>query len=151
MKVEYCNGGSTMKTQLAFIAAATILVLTASAFAHHPFSAEYDWTKPVTLAGTVSKIDWTNPHATLYIDAKDENGQMKQWTLEMGSPSALTRAGWTKTTLKKGDQVTVDAWLAKTAKDKASVKSVKLPDGRELSGGSSIMDFKQEKTKPVSN
>jgi len=137
-----------MKTQLALIVGAALLVLTASAYAHHPFAAEYDWTKPVTLTGTVSKIEWTNPHAVLYIDAKDENGQTKQWALELGSPSALTRAGWTKDTLKKGDQVTVDAWRAKNKDDKANVKSVKLSNGRELSGASSIGQVNE---KPVSN
>jgi len=140
-----------MKTQLALIVGAALLVLTASAYAHHPFSAEYDWTKPVTLTGTVSKIEWTNPHAVLYVDAKDENGQTKQWALELGSPSALTRAGWTKDTLKKGDQVTVDAWRAKNKDDKANVKSVKLSNGRELSGASSIGQVNQVKEKPVSN
>ena len=137
-----------MKTELALIVGAALLVLTASAYAHHPFAAEYDWTKPVTLTGTVSKIEWTNPHAVLYVDAKDENGQTKQWALELGSPSALTRAGWTKDTLKKGDQVTVDAWRAKNKDDKANVKSVKLSNGRELSGASSIGQVKE---KPVSN
>ena len=140
-----------MKTQLALIVGAALLVLTASAYAHHPFAAEYDWTKPVTLTGTVSKIEWTNPHAVLYVDAKDENGQTKQWALELGSPSALTRAGWTKDTLKKGDQVTVDAWRAKNKDDKANVKSVKLSNGRELSGASSIGQVNQVKEKPVSN
>jgi Family of unknown function (DUF6152) len=140
-----------MKTQLALVVGAAFLVLSMSAFAHHPFAAEYDWTKPVTLTGTVSKIEWTNPHATLYIDAKDENGQTKQWSLEMGSPSALTRAGWTRTTLKKGDQVTVDGWLSKTKNDRANVKSVKLADGRELSGASSIGNIKQTTEKPISD
>jgi hypothetical protein len=64
-----------MKAQLALIAGATLLVLAASAYAHHPFAAEYDWTKPVTLTGTVSKMEWTNPHAVLYLDGKDEKGK----------------------------------------------------------------------------
>jgi len=140
-----------MKTQLALIVGATLLVLTASAYAHHPFSSEYDWTKPVTITGTVSKVEWTNPHAFLYIDGKDQNGQMKHWTLEMGNPAALTRAGWNRNTLKMGDQITVDAWLAKDKDDKANVKSVKLPDGRELSGASSISNVGTAKNKPISN
>jgi hypothetical protein len=77
---------------------------------------------------------------------------MKKWALEMGGPSALTRAGWNRNTVKMGDQITVDAWMSKTKDDHASVKSVKLSDGRELSGGSSIMDLKQTKeNKPISN
>src|SRR5262249_17795078 len=118
------NGGTTMKMQLALIVGATLLVLTASAYAHHPFSSEYDWTKPVTITCTVRKIVWTNPHAFLYIDGKNQNGERKHWTLKMANPAALTRAGWTKNTLKMGDQVTVDARLSKTKDDRANVKSV---------------------------
>jgi hypothetical protein len=140
-----------MKRQMALLAGAAILVLTVSAFAHHPFSAEYDWKQPVTLTGTVSKVEWSNPHTFLYIDGKDENGEMKHWTLEMGSPGALTQAGWTRTTLKMGDQVTVDAWMSKTKKDHANVKSVKMADGRQLSGASSIGTMPQEKTKATEN
>jgi len=132
-----------MKARLAFVASFALLVLTVSAYAHHPFAAEYDWTKPVTITGKVSKVEWTNPHAFLYVDGKDENGQMKHWALEMGNPGALTRAGWTQTTLKMGDEVTVDAWISKTKSDRANVKSVKLSNGKELSGASSIGDIKQ--------
>ena len=140
-----------MKTQLALLAGATLLVLASAAYAHHPFAAEYDWTKPVTITGTVSKIEWTNPHAMLYVDGKDENGQMKHWTLEMGGLAGLTRAGWNRNTLKMGDQVTVDAWQSKTKSDRANVKSIKLSDGRELSGASSITEIRTDKNKPVSN
>ena len=139
-----------MKTQLALFAGATLLLFVAVGYAHHPFSAEYDWTKPVTITGSVSKLEWANPHATLYVDAKDENGKVKQWKLEMGGLAALTRAGWNRNTVKMGDQVTVEGWMAKTQNDRANVKSVKLPDGRELAGGSSILDT-QKKTTPVSN
>jgi hypothetical protein len=138
-----------VKTYLSLSIVTLVLVGSIAAYAHHPFSAEYDWTKPVTLTGTVTKLELTNPHSHLYIDARDDQGQMHQWTLEMGSPNALTRAGWTRDVVKMGDTVTVDAWLAKSKKDWANVKSVKLPDGRELSGGSSIADVNPKK--PVSN
>jgi len=141
-----------MKSRMALITGAALLVLAVSAYAHHPFSAEYDWKQPVTLTGTVSKVTWSNPHAFLYIDGKDQNGEMKHWTLEMGSPTALTRAGWSQNTLKMGDQVTVDAWMSKTKNDHANVKSVKMADGRELSGASSIGNMpSQEKNKPTTN
>ena len=138
-----------MKKQFSYIAA-TILFLAAATYAHHPFSAEYDWTKPVTLNGKVTKLEWTNPHVQMQIEAKDDSGQMKQWMLEMGNTTVLTKAGWTRTTVKNGDMVMVEGWMSKTQPNRVSVKSVKLPDGRELSGGSSIMDIKPEK-KPVSN
>jgi hypothetical protein len=119
---------------------AAIAFTAVSAFAHHPFSAEYDWKKPVTLTGTVTKLDWTNPHAILHVDAKDADGKQMNWTLEMGSVAALTRAGWNRDTVKAGDQVTVDAWLAKSGTGRANVKSVKLPSGQELSAASSFAD-----------
>jgi len=137
-----------MRTQWKVLGVAILFLVAVSAYAHHPFAAEYDWTKPVTITGTVNKVEWTNPHAALYVDGKDQNGQMKHWVLEMGNPAALTRAGWNRNTLKMGDQITVEGWMSKTKDDRANVKSVKLADGRELSGGSSITDIK---TKPVSD
>ena len=140
-----------MKVGMIFLLGTAVLALAVSAYAHHPFASEYDWTQPVTLNGTVTKIEWTNPHAFLYMDAKDKNGEMKHWTLEMGSPGALTRAGWTRNTLKMGDQVTVDAWMSKTKSDAANAKSVKMADGRELSAASSIGEMKPANKQPISN
>jgi primosomal replication protein N len=77
----------------------------------------------------------------LYVDGKDDKGQTRQWTFEMGAPGALSRAGWNQTVIKKGDQITVEGWLARNKDDRANVKSVKLANGRELSGASSIADF----------
>jgi hypothetical protein len=139
-----------MRTRLALAAGAVILVLCGAAYAHHPFAGEFDWTKPLTLTGTVTRVEWTNPHAYLYVDAKDQNGQMKHWTLEMGNPGALTRAGWTRNTVKMNDQIAVDAWLSRNKDGRANVKSVKLPDGRELSGASSISEIRPDKNKPIS-
>src|SRR5215470_6838203 len=134
-----------MRTQKIFVLKAALLLCAVSLYAHHPFSSEYDWMKPVTLTGTVDKLEWMNPHSILYVDAPDSTGQMKHWTLELGSSGALTRAGWTMQTVKHGDQITMDAWLAKDGKDRANVKSVRLADGRELSGASSILNMKPEK------
>jgi len=140
-----------MKVGTIFVLAAAVLGMAISAYAHHPFAAEYDWTQPVTLTGTVAKVEWTNPHTFLYIDANDKKGEMKHWVLEMGSPGALTRAGWIRNTLKIGDQVTVDAWMSKTKNDRANTKSVKLSDGHELSAASSIADIKPASKQPISN
>src|SRR5437762_1863982 len=130
-----------MGAKLAPVLMCVVIAMTAvSAFAHHPFSAEYDWKKPITLTGTVTKIDWANPHAFLYIDAKDPDGKSMNWTLELGSVGALTRAGWKRDMVKAGDQVTVDAWMAKSGPGRANVKSVKLSNGQELAGGSSFVD-----------
>ncbi|HZI50308.1 MAG TPA: DUF6152 family protein [Terriglobia bacterium] len=127
-----------MRSKLFPLVLVALMGLPASA--HHPFSAEYDWKQPVTITGTVSKLDWANPHAHLFVDAKDTEGKTKAWSLELGGLNALTTAGWSKTTLKMGDTVVIDAWLSKSQPNLGNVKSVKLPDGRELSGASSIAD-----------
>jgi hypothetical protein len=128
-----------MKPKL-FVSLVTVFLAALPLLAHHPFSAEYDWKQPVTLTGTVSKLDWANPHAHLYLDAKDADGTVKNWTFELGGINALTSAGWSKDIVKAGDIVTIEAWLSKSQRNVANVKSIKLPNGRELSGGSSIVD-----------
>src|SRR5689334_15180124 len=89
-------------------------LLTVPVLAHHPFSVEYDWKKPVSLTGTVTKFEWENPHARLFIDVEDETGKTQSWNFELGGLSALLKAGWRKNTLKMGDTVTVDGWLARS-------------------------------------
>jgi hypothetical protein len=127
------------------LAFAGILLLAAlPLLGHHPFSAEYDWKKPVSVSATVTKFEWANPHSHIVADVKDSDGKTKNWTFELGSISALTKAGWNKSTVKTGDAIMVDAWLARSKPDTANVKSVRLADGRELWGGSSIGE--QEKT-----
>ena len=117
-------------------------------FAHHPFAAEFDWKKPVTVAGTVTKVDWSNPHAHIYVDAKGTDGKTQNWTFELGGINALTRAGWAKNTVKIGDTVTVDAWLSRNSNTMGNAKSVTLPTGRELSGASSIGEPGGSEAKP---
>ena len=88
----------------------------------------------------MTMVEWANPHVHLYVDEKHTDGVTKNWDFEMGSVNALTNVGWTRDTLKMGDNVTVDAWFAKAKANAGSVKSVKLPEGRELPGASSIVD-----------
>src|SRR3954463_3315047 len=90
-------------------AAAIPVVTVTPAAAHHSFAAEFDITKPVTLVGKVTKLEWTNPHAYLFIDVQDpQTGAVTNWEIEMGSPNGLTRLGWTRNILKPGDNVTVE-------------------------------------------
>jgi hypothetical protein len=99
----------------AMAAAALVLLMAAGAAAHHSFEAEYDSRRPITLTGVVTKLDWINPHAYVFIDAKGEDGAVKNYRIEMGPPYALVRGGWKRDTLKIGDTVTVEG--AAVAKD----------------------------------
>jgi hypothetical protein len=103
--------------------------------AHHAFSSEYDENKVVTLKGTVTKVEWTNPHARFFIDAVNENKTVTNWSLELASPNSLTRSGWGRHTLNVGDTVTVTGFAAKSGKSMANTRSVTLPDGKSLFGG----------------
>jgi hypothetical protein len=117
-------------------AAAAVLLLTAMRVsAHHAFTAEYDENKRVTVSGTVTRFEWTNPHAWLRVEGRDENLKVTSWSFEMGSPNGLLRRGWRQAELKKGDQVTVDGYRAKDGSNVANARTVTLPDGRKLFGG----------------
>ncbi len=119
----------------AFALLLTLVLGTLPASAHHAFAAEYDQNKLVTVSGTVTAFKWTNPHAWLEVDRKDEDGNVTSWSFEMGSPSGLARRGWKKEELKAGDQVTVDGYAAKDGGNMANARTVTLPDGRKLFGG----------------
>lgn len=104
--------------------------------AHHAFSAEFDAKKSVKVSGTVTKLEWTNPHAWLYVDVKDESGKITNWGFEMGSPNTLIRQGWSRSALKEGDQITIEGYAAKDGSSLANARSVTLPDGRKVFAGS---------------
>ena len=122
--------------RLATIAIALPLA-SAALSAHHSFAAQYDATKPVEMRGTVTKVEWTNPHARFYVDVKDEKGVVTNWNLELASPNVLRRNGWTRTSLNVGDEVTVEGALAKNGTKMANARVVKLADGRKVFAGSS--------------
>ena len=119
-----------------------VCTLGAPVFAHHSFAAEFDGTKAIKLAGTMTKLEWTNPHIWLYLDVKDEAGNVVKWQCEGGPPNTLTRNGWTKEALKAGDQVTIEGWLAKDGSKTCNARSVKLPDGKSVFAGSSNGDYR---------
>ena len=116
-------------------AAAGLLLATMRISAHHAFTAEYDENKLVTVSGTVTKFQWTNPHAWLYVDGKDENLKVAVWGFEMGSPNGLLHRGWKRMDVKVGDQVTVEGYRAKDGSNVANARTVTMPDGRKLFGG----------------
>ena len=102
--------------------------------AHHSFAAEYDSNKPVSLTGTVTKVEWANPHVRFYIDVMD-NGAATNWEFELGSPNGLMRKGWTRNSLKMGDKISVDGYLAKDGAHLANARTVALADGRKVFAG----------------
>lgn len=130
----------TMNKAILTVTAFGLMLATAPAFAHHSFAAEFDAKKPVTLTGTVIKMEWTNPHAHFYIGVKDEHGGTTNWEFELASPNVLVRHGWSRTSLKPGDMVTVAGYLAKDGSKLANARSVTLADGTKIFAGSSAGD-----------
>jgi len=105
--------------------------------AHHSFAAEYDSNKPVKISGVVTKVEWMNPHARFYVDVKNADGKLTNWNFELGAIPVLLKQGWTKNSLKIGDQVSVEGSAAKDNSNSANARSVTLADGRRVFGGSS--------------
>ena len=115
-----------------------VALATAAVAAHHSFAAEYNANEQITIAGTITKVEWTNPHTWFYVDVTDPQGQVVNWAIEGGAPTVLYREGWRPTSLKPGDQVTVTIALAKDkSKKQGNAYQVKLPDGRCVFAGSS--------------
>jgi hypothetical protein len=106
------------------------LLTSAAAFAHHSFAAEYDRDAKVSITGTIKKVEWMNPHARFYVDAKDASGNTVTWNFELASPKTLMRRGWSRNFLKPGDTVTVVGWSARKDPHVADTQSVKRSDGK---------------------
>ena len=126
-----------MKRSLLGCALVLGLLASVPLMAHHSFSAEFDAAKPITLKGWVTKIDWTNPHVWIYMNVKDETtGSMTNWGFEMGPPHLLQGQGWTRSSLKIGDEVTVEGSMAKNGSKRMNARSVTM-NGVKLGAGSS--------------
>lgn len=132
-----------MKAKLGIFAIG-LLAAAVPMLAHHSFSAEFDASKKVSLEGTVTKVDWLNPHIWIYFDVKDDKGAVTSWQCEGGPPNTLTRNGWTKNDLKKGDTISVDGTLAKDASHTCNATTVKFADGRRVFAGSSNPDAQKQ-------
>src|SRR5213083_931795 len=139
-----------MKLKLSLIALAASLLFAAAApaFAHHAFAAEFDAKKPVKLRGTVTKMEWINPHTWLYLDVKKPDGTVEEWMIEAGTPNTLLRRGFTKDSLKAGTEVIVDGYQSKDGSLRANGRDLTLPNGQILFlGGSATGAPYEDKSK----
>jgi Family of unknown function (DUF6152) len=125
-----------MKTSLLFAVATLSVAVAIPLFAHHSFAAEFDASKAVRIAGTLTKIEWTNPHSYFYLDVKNDKGQVENWACEGAAPGALSRRGFKKGDIKLGDALIVDGYRAKDGSRLIDARRVTLPDGRSIYGGS---------------
>src|SRR5213078_3121735 len=123
-----------MKFKLSLIAltASFLFAAAAPAFAHHAFAAEFDAKKPVKIRGTVTKMEWINPHAWIHIDVKKPDGTVEEWMIEAGTPNTLLRRGFTKDSLKAGTEVVVDGYQSKDGSLRANGRDITLPNGQTL-------------------
>ncbi len=118
--------------------AALLLGNSAGTFAHHSFSAEFDRAQPVEISGSVTSVEWTNPHARIHVDVVNDKGETEHWNFEMGTPNILMRNGWKRDSLKAGDKIKVTGWRARNAATVANAGGVFLPDGTKLFTDSSV-------------
>lgn len=128
-----------MRTRLAILLCVVSVAASGRALAHHSFAAEFDENKPVKLTGTVTKLEWTNPHIWFFMDVKNPDGSMTNWGLEMASPNNLLRLGWKRDSMKIGDTVTVEARQARDGSHNANAQAVVMTNtGQKLFAGSPV-------------
>lgn len=134
-----------MRTQSRALVAALALLSVAPVAAHHAFSLEYDANKPVKFEGVVTKVEWTNPHARIYVDVADASGKVSSWNLELASLSALVRNGWTRTSVKVGEKVKVEGFEGRgTNTYRLNATAIVTADGRSLFSGTAGEDGRPE-------
>ena len=126
-----------MSCRVAAVLGLVVAFAAGAAQAHHSFAAQYDANQQVTLNGTITKVEWTNPHAYFYLDVVDDSGKVVNWAVEGGAPNVLYREGWKPTTLKEGDKVRILGSRAKNGSNQINALSFQLPDGRCVFAGTS--------------
>jgi hypothetical protein len=126
-----------MKAKLSILLVTILLTVGFSANAHHSFAAVFDAEIAVEKSGTVTEVEWMNPHAWIYIDVEGEDDEVVNWAFELGSPNGLIRRGWSRKSVKVGDAISIAGYRARDGSNRGNVKSIVLADGRELTGNSS--------------
>ena len=126
-----------MTTQRTLLLGVCALVAAALPLAaHHSFAAEYDASKQVTLKGKVTQVEWINPHSWVHVDVVGEDGKVVNWSCETAPPNTLYRQGWRRNSIKEGDEVIIEGFLAKDASHTMTARTVQTPDGKRLLAGS---------------
>lgn len=126
-----------MPAQRVLVMAACVAIASAlPVAAHHSFSAEYDGSKPITLKGKVTQVEWINPHSWIHIDVAGEDGKVANWSCETAPPNGLYRQGWRRNSIKEGDEVVIEGFVAKDGSHTMTARTVQRPDGRKLFAGS---------------
>jgi hypothetical protein len=115
--------------------ASSCVALAAPVIAHHSFAAEFDGDKPVTLKGAVTKVEWRNPHIWVYLDVKEAGGKITPWQCEGGAPNALTRQGWSRDTLKLGEEINIEGYKARNGSNTCNARTWKLSNGKTVFSG----------------
>jgi hypothetical protein len=129
-----------MRAKMLTVMAGGFMMAAVPMLAHHSFSAEYDRAKTVQLKGSVTKVEWMNPHARFYLDVKGDDGKVVNWEFELGSPNGLMRQGWTRNSLKVGDVVSVNGSQAKDGSNLVNANNVLFENGKRVLGGASSAD-----------
>jgi hypothetical protein len=143
-----------MRTIIAIIVTTTacasgLLAVSLPARAHHAFASEFDATKPVTLRGTVTQMEWINPHSWIHIDVAQDDGTVESWMIEAGPPGVLVRRGWSKDSIQAGTEVLVEGYQARDGSNRANGRDVTLPDGSRLFAGSTGPGAPPEDAAPI--